>query len=79
MRFPITVRRWEHGDRFSPLGMNGMKKISDFLIDLKVPLTTKEKVLLLVSGEDVVWVIGYRIDNRYKVTSATRKILLITM
>lgn len=79
IRFPITVRRWEHGDRFSPLGMNGMKKISDFLIDLKVPLTTKEKVLLLVSGEDVVWVIGYRIDNRYKVTSATRKILLITM
>jgi len=79
IRFPLVVRHWEHGDRFSPLGMNGMKKISDFLIDLKVPLTSKEKVLLLLSGEDVVWVIGYRIDNRYKVTAATRKILLITL
>jgi len=79
LKFPLTVRRWKPGDRFSPLGMTGVKKISDFLTDLKMPLTSKEKVMLLLSGEDVVWVTGYRIDNRYKVTPATRKILMITM
>jgi tRNA(Ile)-lysidine synthase len=79
LKFPLTVRRWEPGDRFSPLGMTGMKKISDFLTDVKLPLTSKEKVMLLLSGHDVVWVMGYRIDNRYKVTPATGKILLITM
>ncbi|HUW92836.1 MAG TPA: tRNA lysidine(34) synthetase TilS [Bacteroidales bacterium] len=79
LRFPLTVRRWRPGERFSPLGMNSMKKISDFLIDLKVPVSSKEKVMLLLSGDDVVWVMGYRIDNRYKVTAGTRKILLITL
>jgi tRNA(Ile)-lysidine synthase len=79
LKFPLTVRRWKPGDRFSPLGMTGMKKISDFLTDLKLPLTSKEKVMLLLSGDDVVWVMGYRIDNRYRVAPATGKILLITM
>jgi len=79
LRFPLTVRRWQPGDRFSPLGMTGMKKISDLLTDLKVPVTTKEKVMVLHSGKDVVWVMGYRIDNRYKVTPETGKILIITM
>lgn len=79
LRFPLTVRRWKPGERFSPLGMDGTKKISDFLIDLKVPVACKEKVMLLLSGDEVVWVMGYRIDNRYRVTAATGKILLITM
>jgi len=79
LRFPLTVRRWKPGDKFSPLGMTGMKKISDLLTDLKVPVTSKEKVLVLISGNDVVWVMGYRIDNRYKVTPETGKILMITM
>jgi tRNA(Ile)-lysidine synthase len=79
LRFPLTVRRWKPGDRFSPLGMMGMKKISDLLTDLKVPVTTKEKVMVLLSGNDVVWVMGYRIDNRYKVTPETGKILMITL
>lgn len=79
LKFPLSVRRWKPGDRFSPLGMTGMKKISDFLTDLKVPLTSKEKVMLLLSGDEVVWVMGYRIDNRYKVTPATGKKLMITM
>jgi tRNA(Ile)-lysidine synthase len=79
LRFPLTVRRWKPGDRFSPLGMTGMKKISDLLTDLKVPVTSKEKVMVLLSGKDVAWVMGYRIDNRYKVTPETGKILMITM
>jgi len=77
--FPVTVRHWEPGDRFSPLGMSQLKKISDFLIDLKVPVTEKEKVLLLLSGNKVMWVMGYRIDNRFRVTEKTERILIMTL
>lgn len=77
--FPVTVRHWEPGDRFRPLGMKQMKKISDFLIDLKVPVTEKEKVLLLLSGNEIMWVMGYRIDDRYRVTSQTSRVLVITV
>ena len=77
--FPVTVRPWEPGDRFMPLGMNKMKKISDFLIDLKVPVSNKEKVLLLVSETGVIWVMGYRIDDRYKITDQTARVLALTL
>lgn len=59
-----------------PLGMTGFKKISDFLTDLKIPLYEKQGIHLLCSGDDIVWVIGYRIDNRYKVTTSTTTIML---
>jgi len=77
--FPVTVRHWEPGDRFMPLGMKQMKKISDFLIDLKVPVSTKEKVLLLLSEGEVVWVMGYRIDDRFRVTAQTERILVLAV
>lgn len=77
--FPVTVRPWEPGDRFMPLGMNKMKKISDFLIDLKVPVSNKEKVLLLVSETGVIWVMGYRIDDRYRITDQTARVLALTL
>ena len=77
--FPVSVRNWEPGDRFMPLGMKNMKKISDFLIDLKVPLSEKEKVLLLLSGDEVMWVMGYRIDDRFRITDKTTRILVITV
>lgn len=77
--FPVTVRHWKPGDRFMPLGMKQLKKISDFLIDQKVPVTKKEQVLLLISGSEVMWVMGYRIDDRYRVTSRTEKILVLTV
>lgn len=77
--FPVTVRHWGPGDRFRPLGMKQMKKISDFLIDLKIPVTEKEKVLLMLSGDEVMWVMGFRIDDRYRVTSGTGRILVITV
>jgi tRNA(Ile)-lysidine synthase len=79
LTFPLKVRQWAAGDRFRPLGMTRMKKISDFLIDLKVPATAKEKVLLLMSGENVVWVMGYRIDDRYRITDKTERILSMTI
>jgi len=77
--FPVTVRTREPGDRFMPLGMSQMKKISDFLIDLKVPATKKEQVLLLISGSDVMWVMGYRIDDRFKIRPRTRRILVLAV
>lgn len=75
IRFPLVWRRWKAGDRFKPLGMNQTKKISDFLIDEQVPLTEKERITVVLSGEDIVWVAGYRIDERYKVTAKTRSVL----
>ncbi len=77
--FPVTVRHWEPGDRFVPLGMSQFKKISDFLIDLKIPVTDKEKVLLLISGDRIIWVMGHRIDDRFKVTDCTERILIMTI
>jgi len=77
--FPLKVRTWEPGDRFMPLGMKHMKKVSDFLIDLKVPLTVKEKVLLLLSGDEVMWVMGHRIDDRFRVTPDSGRILVLTV
>jgi tRNA(Ile)-lysidine synthase len=75
--FPLTWRIWKSGDAFRPLGMSSAKKISDFLIDAKIPLPDKEKVSVLVSGEDIVWVVGFRINDKYKVTPGTRQVLII--
>ncbi|QDH79321.1 tRNA lysidine(34) synthetase TilS [Echinicola soli] len=74
--FPLKLRKWKEGDRFRPLGMKKFKKISDFLIDLKVPVIIKNnvKVLCDASGE-VVWVVGYRVDDRFKLTSATNEVM----
>lgn len=79
LKFPLSYRPWQPGDRFSPLGMKKEKKISDFLTDIKLPLPVKEKVMVLVSGNQVAWVAGYRIDDRYRVTDKTEQILIITL
>jgi tRNA(Ile)-lysidine synthase len=75
LNFPLTIRNWELGDRFIPIGMKSSKKISDFLIDLKVPLLKKPMVKVLISEGEIAWVIGYRIADWAKATAATRKIL----
>ncbi|MCF8301971.1 MAG: tRNA lysidine(34) synthetase TilS [Bacteroidales bacterium] len=74
LQFPLKIRKWQDGDRFKPLGMQTYKKISDFFIDEKFSLAEKEKAWLLLSGDDIAWVIGYRIDDRFKLTPETRKI-----
>jgi len=75
--FPLTLRQWQPGDQFFPLGMNQRKKVSDFLIDSKVPLNYKSSIQVLLSGEEVIWVVGYRIDERYKITEKTKTVLEI--
>jgi len=75
IQFPLMIRRWQQGDYFKPLGMNGFKKISDFFIDLKFSLPEKENVWILANGEQVVWIIGHRLDDRYKITPGTQNII----
>jgi tRNA(Ile)-lysidine synthase len=75
--FPLTWRPWREGDRFQPLGMSGSKKISDFLIDQKVPRTAKEKITVLESGGEIIWVVGLRVDQRVRVEPGTRSVLMI--
>ncbi len=77
LQWPLTVRRWRPGDWFVPFGMNGRKLVSDFLIDEKVSVPEKKRQFVLLSGDDIVWVIGRRIDDRYRVGDTTENILRI--
>lgn len=75
LKFPLKLRKWRSGDSFQPFGMNGKKKLSKFFKDEKIPLTEKDKIWLLLSEDKIVWVIGYRMDDCFKVTENTKKIL----
>ena len=77
LEFPLQLRSWQEGDRFNPLGMQSEKKISDFLIDNKVPFALKKEVKVLVSGNKIAWVVGMRIADWAKVSPATQKCLHI--
>jgi tRNA(Ile)-lysidine synthase len=79
VHFPLIVRQMRPGDRFMPLGMRGRKKIKDLFIDEKIPSEIRRKTLLLVSRESILWVCGYRMDERYKVTEDTKRILRATI
>ena len=72
--FPLELRKWKAGDLFQPLGMRGKKKVSDFLIDCKVPLTQKEDTLVLLSKERIIWVVGMRMGETAKVTPQTKTV-----
>ncbi|NEM98286.1 tRNA lysidine(34) synthetase TilS [Pontibacter burrus] len=79
LKFPLKLRSWQEGDWFVPLGMNGKKKISDFLIDKKVPANLKPQTLVLVSDQSIVWIVNQRLDNRFKVTDKTQKVVEISL
>ena len=79
VKFPLTLKKWEKGDKFQPLGLSHHKKLSDFFIDEKVSLIEKEKAWLLVSNKDIIWVIGHRIDHRFRVQEKTKTILKIEL
>ncbi|WP_131539220.1 tRNA lysidine(34) synthetase TilS [Pedobacter nototheniae] len=78
--FPLVLRSWQHGDKFIPLGMRNFKKISDFFINEKLPLHLKEITPILINGNgEVIWVAGMRQDNRYKLTKATKKVVIFEL
>ena len=78
--YPLTVRNWKTGDSFKPFGMNGMKKLSDFFIQLKINNLEKAKTPILVNGDGkIIWVCGLRTDDRFKVTLKTNKIIIFTL
>jgi tRNA(Ile)-lysidine synthase len=71
----FVIRNWQNGDKFFPLGMKGTKKISDFLNELKIESSKKRNQLLLINGKKIVWVIGHRLDDRFKITKNTKNYL----
>ncbi len=75
LQFPLRMRNFRPGDRFCPLGMNGSQKLKDFFIDHKIPKFARPEIPLLISGEMVAWIVGYRIDERVKITEKTNRIL----
>ncbi len=75
--FPMIIRKWKHGDCFYPLGMKQKKKLSDYFIDKKYSIMAKESCRILESDGKIVWIINDRIDNRFKITSRTKKALII--
>lgn len=77
--FPLKIRKWKAGDKFMPLGMTGYKKISDFLINQKLNRFEKNNIWLLLNKNEVVWVIGQRLDDRYKINASTKKILKLEL
>lgn len=77
LEFPLLIRKWQEGDYFQPFGMTGFKKLSDYFIDEKIPVYQKENTWLLCSGEKIVWVMGMRIDNRFRIDQSTRSVLQI--
>ena len=80
LMLPLQIRSWEHGDVFQPLGMKGKKKISDFFIQRKINLFEKNRIPLLVNGNgDIMWVMGLQIDERYKITENTQKVLKLVI
>jgi len=77
LRFPLKMRNFRPGDRFSPLGVKGTQKLKDFFIDHKVPKFERPSVPLLISEERIAWVVGYRIDERVKITEKTKRVLKV--
>jgi tRNA(Ile)-lysidine synthase len=78
--FPLIMRFKQDGDKFMPLGMKNYKKLSDFFINQKIPLPHKSKIPILVNGNgEIIWVVGLRQDNRYKVKATTKKVVIFEL
>lgn len=79
LSFPLKIRKWRKGDRFQPFGMKGSKLLSDFFTDLKLSGFQKENIWVMESNGDIIWVVGYRISDKYCVNNKTGQVLKLTL
>ncbi|GLI34465.1 tRNA lysidine(34) synthetase TilS [Desulforhabdus amnigena] len=79
VKWPLTLRTWQPGDRFQPMGLAGSKKLQDFFMDKKIPREQRKEIPLLCDREKICWIAGYRLDDRVKVTEQTQSVLAIEM
>jgi len=75
----FIIKKWKDGDRFYPLGMKNSKKVSDFLSEQKIESHKKKEQLVLTNSGKIVWIVGIRIDNRYKITKKTKKVVKLCL
>ena len=78
LTFPLTLRRWQEGDSFTPFGMTGRKKVSDYLIDRKISVAEKQRQFVLISNNEIIWLVGHRTSDDYRITDKTERVLRIT-
>jgi tRNA(Ile)-lysidine synthase len=76
IKIPLTVRGRKSGDFFYPSGFGKRKKLQDFFVDEKVPRDERDSIPIVLSGDDIIWIAGYRADERFKVTSETKNVLI---
>ena len=74
LQFPLILRKWRQGDKFVPFGMNHFKKVSDYFNDHKFSRLEKKNTWLLCSGKQIIWIVGHRMDNRYRVSETTERV-----
>ena len=79
IEFPLVLRSWKSGDVFRPLGMKGKKKVSDFLIDNKISILAKKDTKVLAQNGALIWLVGHRIDDEFKITSKTKRALILSV
>ncbi len=77
LSYPLIIRHWKQGDCFTPFGLNGSKKLSDYFSDHKYSLIEKENAFLLCSGNEIIWLVGERSSNKFRITENTQKILIV--
>lgn len=77
LQFPLTIRKWKQGDRFIPFGMKGSKLLSDYFIDNKIDRFTKDNIWLLLSGGEIIWIIGHRTSENFRVGVGCKRVLKV--